>query len=296
MKKDVARIAAACLIITVIGIFAKSSLKCPTYVFASPVSRYIQYSFTLRNKSDRVVKNAELWACAPVSQTRTQICSRLQTSYPHKLIKDIMGNQILYFKFDLIPPYAARIINIKAELLLSNTSNQTPVGNISVFLGAEKYCEINAPEIIQLAKKLKTPETAKTAGKIFYWIKANIKYAGYQRNARGALATLKSKKGDCTELMYLFAALCRVNGIPVRCMGGYICKGNMILKPNRYHNWSEYYEKGRWRLIDFQSKRFQQNSVNHIAMKIITESTAENLLCFERYRCKGEGLKIKMNF
>ena len=63
------------------------------------ISRQVQYGFTLRNSTGRVIPLAEFWTYAPVKQTGLQHCTNLKSNYPYKLIPDGAGNQVLYFKF-----------------------------------------------------------------------------------------------------------------------------------------------------------------------------------------------------
>ncbi len=259
------------------------------------IPRQVQYHFTLQNKSNRLLKQAEFWTYAPVQQTAMQYCSRIESSHPYKLITDILGNQILSFTFDEFLPYATRIITVKAEVLLSKRANPLPVPDLQTFLRPEKYIESDDPELCRLAQELKASTPLKTAEKIFHWVVSNVQYAGYLRNDRGALYALRYKQGDCTEFMYLFTALCRANNIPARCIGGYICRENTMLKPGNYHNWTEFYIDGEWRISDPQKKVFMKDASNYIAMRLIRGSTNNLALQFNRYRFKGEGLNVKMN-
>lgn len=106
---------------------------------------------------------------------------------------------------------------------------------------------------------------------------------------------MRNKQGDCTEFMYLFAALCRGNGIPSRGMGGYICRENTILRPNDYHDWAEFYEDGAWNIADPQKNVFMQNQFHYIAMRIVGESSINPMEEFRRFRFEGDGLIVKMN-
>lgn len=259
------------------------------------IPRQVQYHFTLQNKSNRLLKQAEFWTYAPVQQTAMQYCSRIESSHPYKLITDILGNQILNFTFDEFLPYATRIITVKADLLLSSRANPMTVTDLHTFLRPEKYIESDDPGLCCLAKKLKDTTPLKTAERIFRWVVDNIQYAGYLRNDRGALYALQHRQGDCTEFMYLFTALCRANNIPARCIGGYICKENRILKSGNYHNWAEFYIDGEWSISDPQKKVFMKDASNYIAMRLIRGSTNNPALQFNRYRFKGEGLNVKMN-
>jgi len=258
------------------------------------IPRHIQYSFTLQNKTNRLVKEPEFWTYAPVKKTPTQQCVKLEASHPFQLISDDLGNQIVYFTFKNLPPYGTKIITIEADLLLSDTSNPMLVRDLSAYLQAEKYCESDDPEISRLAKELKGPKPVKTAENIFRWVAGNVEYTGYLRDSRGALYALRNKKGDCTEFMYLFSALCRANNIPARCIGGYVCQENAVLKSNGYHNWVEFCDGGVWKIADPQRKVFMQHPSQYIAMQVIQKSSTNPMGDYRRFRCVGDGLKVKM--
>ncbi|MEK8020427.1 MAG: transglutaminase-like domain-containing protein, partial [Candidatus Parabeggiatoa sp.] len=142
-------------------------------------------------------------------------------------------------------------------------------------------------------KRLKKKADLSTSRQIFNWVAGHIQYAGYIRENRGALYALTEKRGDCTEYMYLFTALARVNEIPARGIGGYISSEDGLLKSDEYHNWAEFYLEGKWTLADPQNKVFMDKQSNYIAMRIISEQS--NLGQSHRFWYLGEGLSVRMN-
>jgi len=259
-----------------------------------PILRDIQYGFTLRNKTNQILKEAEFWAYAPVKLTSTQKCLKIEVSHPYQLIVDDLGNQILYFRFENLPPYAVKPITIKASLGLSDIPHPIPISDIHPFLRPEKHIESDHPELQQFAKKFESATPRETAKNVFRWVANNISYAGYLRDSRGALYALRNKRGDCTEYMCLFAALCRANRIPARGIGGYVCRESSFLEPSSYHNWAEFYEEGAWRIGDPQKNIFMQNSSQYIAMRIIGESSKNPMGEFNRFRSTGDSLEVEM--
>lgn len=260
------------------------------------IDRHIRYGFTVRNTTNRLAKDVQLWVYAPVSQTPTQKCALVETTPPHELIADDLGNQILRFSFDKIPPYASRDVRIKADLMLAETPNRLPrTVDPSRFLQPEPYVESDHPDIIARAKQLAAADDLKTAKAIFQWVIGHISYSGYLKNERGALYALTQKKGDCTEYMDLFAALCRAAGIPCRRMGGYICTKNMVLGAAGYHNWAEFYVSGKWRLADPQNKVFMEKEADYVATRIISDSYKNDMQGYDRFRVSGDGITARMN-
>jgi transglutaminase-like putative cysteine protease len=260
-----------------------------------PVQRQIQYSFTLQNRTNQALKNAEFWAQAPVKETASQRCESLEVSHAYQLLSDEHGNQTLYFQLPEIPPFATVIVSVKAFLSLSDTPNDLPTRDLKAALQPEPFCESDAPEITRLAATLASGKPVDAAERIFNWVTSNVQDSGYIRNERGALYALKNKQGDCTEFMYLFAALCRAGQIPARTIGGYVCSGNTVVKPGEYHNWAEFYDGKRWRIADPQRKNLMKETSRYIAMQVIADTPRNPMAGFQRFRFAGQGLKVKMN-
>ncbi|MFH1147687.1 MAG: transglutaminase domain-containing protein [Pseudomonadota bacterium] len=263
---------------------------------AGDITREVQYSFTLRNKTNRLLRDARLWAYAPAKRTSAQDCEKVETSHPYDLITDELGNQILHFNLEELPPYSAKHITIQARLKLRDIPQAVMMQDLQAFLRPEKYIESGEPEICELAKRLSGRNGMETARNINDWVFQNLKYEGYLRGDRGALYALRNRRGDCTEFMYLFCALCRANGIPARGIGGYICRENTILKPQQYHNWAEFYVDGAWQICDPQKNVFGQDESTYVALNIIGESSKNSpMRGFHRFRFQGDGLDVGMN-
>jgi transglutaminase-like putative cysteine protease len=282
------------LSLVIIAILVFDFLHPPVPSLAYPIERQIKYAFTLQNRTNRPIDNVEFRIPAPLLRTSTQRRFYVETTHAYLLDGDSSGNQTLCFNFPTFPPFASKIIAIKAGLRVSARPNQSKVPDVDSYLKSEKHMESDDPDIRRLALKLKAPKKEKTSENIFKWITENIRYAGYLRNTRGARYALVHKQGDCTEFACLFVALCRANDIPARCMGGYICRRNTVLNPSDYHNWAEFHLNGAWRLADPQNRIFMKNHEDYIAMRIIHESKdREN--SFHRFWFRGTGLKVRMN-
>lgn len=259
------------------------------------ISRQIQYSFTVQNRSSRVIEDAELWAFAPVKRTASQRCLDLQANYPYRLLADASGNQVLHFKFDTFAPYASRVVAVKADMRISSIANAVPVPPSSRNLNPQKYIESDHPAVNRVARQLRTSDVSETIKKVFAWVAANIRHSGYAAGERGALYALEHRRGDCTEYADLFVALCRANGIAARPVGGYVCARNAVLKARDYHNWGEFYENGTWHVADPQNRILKRDAADYIAMRIIQPSEDDAVGVNSRFRFKGEGLKVTMN-
>ncbi len=90
------------------------------------IAKQVRYSFTLQNKTNRLVPKADLWFYAPVKQTATQLYGRIDCNHPYQLIADDSGNQVLHLTFENLTPFATRLIKVRADLGLSSRSNPLP--------------------------------------------------------------------------------------------------------------------------------------------------------------------------
>ena len=259
------------------------------------IAKNIQYSYTLQNKTNQVIEKAAFWAHAPVKQTANQRCQDLTANYPFQLISDKDGNQVLHFAFDNLAPYATHIITVKASLMVSRSANPVAAEPEASDLQPEKHIESDHPAIRRMAAKLQKSDAIKTINAVFCWVAGHVRYSGYAARDRGALYALQQKKGDCTEYMDLFVALCRANGLPARRIGGYLSPENAVLKARDYHNWGEFHEDGTWQVADPQNNVLMENQDDYIAMRIIRASADNPLGTYNRFRVRGEGLKARMN-
>lgn len=259
------------------------------------IPRHIRYSYTLQNRTDHMIRGVQFWTYGPVSKTPSQRCVKLTCSHPYEVITDFAGNQIMHVTFREFPPYDTKIIGIDADLMLSQYPAKENVRDLSAYLKAEQYIEKDNPAIRVKANELKQHGTVSTVLNIAQWIKENIAYSGYTDESLGALWSLTNRKADCTEIMYLFSALCRVHNIPVRCVEGYRIDNKVILEPNTYHDWAEFYHDGTWQIADPMKGNIMKNQSHYVVMRIIINQNDKLGLTFHRFRYRGDGLAVFMN-
>jgi transglutaminase-like putative cysteine protease len=260
-----------------------------------PVQKTILYRFTLRNTTNRTIPAAEFETYAPVAETAFQRCLRLECDHPFQVRSDAAGNRVVQFTFDRFPPFASKIITLKADLQLTETPRPEAIQDLAPFLAPEKYIESDHPDIVRTARALTGETPVKTAENICRWVADNLRPEGYVRRVRGALYALTHGKGDCTEAMYLFVALCRAAGIPARGVGGYIRPHSGTLKPAGYHNWAHFHDGGCWQTADPQNRVFREQAADYIVMRVLGPAGEGADPGFRRFRVKGEGLKARMD-
>ena len=97
----------------------------------------IKYGFTIYNRTDKLVKDADLWTFAPVKQTSNQYCVNVKASLPFEMAQDAAGNQSLCFHFNKIPPYARKVVVVTAEISFPDGNDAISYVDPAVFLFPE---------------------------------------------------------------------------------------------------------------------------------------------------------------
>ncbi len=287
---------AAGLCLALIWVSRGGFLKRPPPQPARPL--VLQYGFTLKNTTARFIRGVRLQVAAPVRQTATQQCGRIDSSHAFRLRRDRFGNQRLHFAPLDFAPHGVKVITVKARLLISDTPRPEPQAVDPAYLSAEKSIRSDHPDIRRLAARLKGRSSSDVPAALFGWVHGSIRYTGYVKTRRGALFTLHRRRGDCTGQADLFAALCRAGGIPARCLAGYICPRSMIVDPRDYHNWSEFYEHGTWQLADPQGGVLRRRQSEYIAMRIMAPADirqAERELGFDKFAVSDQDIEVRMN-
>ncbi len=278
----------SCLFLGVIG----NALSSSTNEYSTP--RIIRYGFILHNRTHKTLTGIPFLSFLPVAINSNQRCDDFKASEPCKIETSVNGNRILNFHIDRIAPFESRKIDVRANLMMSETPVRLPATRLKKYLEPEKFIESGHPEIIRTARSLIRPNRSKTAEAFSGWVSNRIEYSGYLSRPRGALYAYRNKQGDCTEYAYLFAALCRAAGIPARCAGGYVCRGNALLRPEDYHNWAEFYDRGAWRIADPSRSRGTIRTTDYIAVKIAPHSE-NSRFAFDSYHIDRPEVIVKWN-
>lgn len=174
---------------------------------------------------------------------------------PLDVIIDEDGNWLARYK--LLPSQKLNIL-VKGHAKISHvpTDRSMPLADKDKYLRADKYWEVNDPEIQKIAKDLKTPK------EVYDYVVKNLKYdtkrikeVQERAGARGVL--LDKASAVCLEFTDLFVTLSRAAGIPARALEGYANTSNSADRPlslveDVLHAWPEYYDESKktWVMVD----------------------------------------------
>lgn len=262
-------------------------------VVAEPqVNRRMTYSLAVKNTSSKALPEAKVWIRGPNKGIAGQTSLSLQANYAFTLETDPLHNQVLAFAFTNLPPYSSKILTIDSQLAMQTGEVWEQPGTEHEFLNEEPYIETSNMELQKIATQLAAATPEETARNICTWVSRNVDKTEYNAQPRGARYALKKRKGDCTEFMHLFVALCRINQIPSRCVNGYVISKDSHVAANDLHDWAQVYVAGRWHLADPFYNTFMEEEQNYVAMQVRGNSPqAES---FYRWKTDSPHLAVKM--
>lgn len=255
---------------------------------ATSVCHRLHFVLTFSNPLNTPLYRQTFWFYLPAATTATQKLKDVRVSMPHLLYEDALSHRILQLQFDEVAPLAQRIVTLAVDVELQRQPEPQELPDRAVWLVAERYIEVDDPDVGALARELNTSEPVLTARAIYDWVIQNLTYAGYLADDFGARWALQNRRGDCTEFADLAVALSRACGIPARMVGGYVTNRDAAPKPADYHNWAEIYLDGTWRLLDCQKRRWLSQEDEYIAFRIYRDSVISPIGNVNRYRMGGD--------
>ncbi len=251
--------------------------------------------FELRNQTGRLQKNVFFWVRDLVkANVASQLLSTTSNTSFHEQI-DELGNRLLVFSVDHIPPFGSVIVENKARFVMgvrSQPLNTTP-RMTKAALQPAPLIETKQQDIRNIAQLFTQENRVERAKAIYSWIVDHIKIASYQSLPQGAGKTLRRGKGDCTDFAHLYVALARASGIPSRVMAGYQYQGRSVMGVDDLHNWAEVLLEGRWRVVDAYSRQFLQNEDHYLAVLRLNMKRDGILRGHQRFKVSNADIHVQ---
>lgn len=138
-------------------------------------------------------------------------------------------------------------ITVRTGAAIPTSPEVKPAATTEAYLNPAEKIESQAPELMAKSKELASgknspEEIVRTlASWTAEWLKDTVDDGG------GALASFKSRSGNCQTHARLYTALARAAGIPTRFVSGLVY---MDGKGFLYHSWTESLLGGQWVAID----------------------------------------------
>lgn len=222
-----------------------------TLLFGDSVTYKLDLTYELKNKE---YNSADSELALPPDTGYQHIVIGSIDPEPIDIRVDESGNWLARYNLN-----AQQKLIVKAELYVTIYPQPTlfdPSSTKFVNTPRSKYWDTTSATVVDLGKKLKTPEN------IYRYITSNFTYnysgATSGSSRIGSLRALTSPTNVlCTEYTDSFVALARLNQIPSREINGYGYTKNSSLQPQNttsdiLHSWPEYYDQGKkiWISVD----------------------------------------------
>jgi hypothetical protein len=243
--------------------------------------------YLLRNTVNHTLTNVQFKVLGPAFETATQRTLEIRTTPASVKSTDKAGNQVLTFNIDRIAPHDLQVVALHAQLGKAGIEEKS----VEAYFEAEPFVESSHPEIRDVASLMEGEGAVETARAIYDWVVQEIRYAGYSDDDLGALWALRHRSGDCTEMAYLFTALCRAKGIPARVIGGYVCRRDGRLRARDYHNWAEFHDGEAWHPVDCQLRQFDDPVSGRVAVRVFNSSSDVR---FHRFEVNKDAIEVTM--
>jgi len=221
-----------------------------------------QLKYNLSNES-AFTSYQEIALPPDITNTQQVLYKSLEPK-PYSFHTDDDGNLIATYKLgghdevEVILTGSARIAGKQINPFFGGSLSEIPGELKRKYTGAEKYWEVDAPMIKDLASSLKDTglTTSQNAQRVYEYVTQNLKYdfdivnkSFVDRN--GALNALTNPgPWACMEFTDSFIAITRAMGIPARELNGYAFAQESNLTPlsinlkggDLLHSWAEFYD------------------------------------------------------
>jgi hypothetical protein len=182
-----------------------------------------------------------------------------------------------------IPPY------YKSEVLITADIMQTQVAYPSSVFNPQSISLKAIPNRVRLISREIQANTSKSYPQLVAeWIPFNIEHEQYNRNTQSVDRTLKTRKGDCTDVAELAKQLLASMNIPAFVVGGFIVtNSSAIVAARDYHNWIYYLEDDLWKIMDPSKGIIDTNYSDYIAFDV-----SPNIQNYTRFSTTNHNLEL----
>ncbi|GAB4199771.1 MAG: hypothetical protein OHK0022_20290 [Roseiflexaceae bacterium] len=213
-------------------------------------ARRIQMRYRFVNRQDAP---CQLWlALPPELPTQRQVQIDGLTPEPQQVADDVLGlNRLAFFTLE---PGQELCFTLRAELHAVEFRPGQATGEGPLLSEAERAVYLRSTRLITVTDEVRAealrivgdaPTMLEQARRLYMHL---VRFYRYQwpPAARGSEAMRRSRRGDCGEYSFLYAAWCRALGIPCRVMVGTFAHGQL-----NAHVWNEVFLDGiGWMPVD----------------------------------------------
>lgn len=239
-------------------------LRRPLHESFKTYQRRISYTLSVSNKSNTLISDAEVLLFSPFTEKSHQKVEEISYRPNPSEVFSQQKNSFLRYRLTL-PPYGSTSVSVESVVQLNSPPPPEPLDD------EELYLDLNGTdeELIKFAAQFSASELRDTATNASNWISMNLERQSYRHEYGTPERAFKERRGDCTEFAELLTVFLRANKIPARTMAGFFGENNGRLRFENYHNWVEFYDTDRWRIVDPFKELFDGSYESYITFQVL---------------------------
>lgn len=235
---------------------------------SNPIHVRVTFMDTVENHSPKAVRDVTFRMAVPPETARQQIKSLTFEPQPAEIREDRFGQKIAFFHFPEIQAGVKKTVQWTADAVLwairytpaeGADGDQRPIPEqlLAEFTNDDRVIGLELPEIKRAAEQAAngTDGMLSLVTQLRDYVMSRVKYVRDNR-WDPAVTVLEKGQGSCSEYSYLFTALARANGVPVRFVGATAYRppeagnndgnegdgsGSGIYEDRVFHRWVEVY-------------------------------------------------------
>lgn len=229
------------------------------YTTWGPQSRTIRYEYRLMNPAAESATKLDVYVPLPVESPRQEIhYLHLPESRPHRVITDRHGQRLVHYTLDRLEAGEwldlGYVVGITLKNMRWNVPGSSPPKKAPVltpearelYLKSESNYSMESDLMRRTAASLVEDTTTdfERLVRIHDHVTSSIRYVR-DNDWDPAETVLTRGTGSCSEYNYVLSGLCRLVGLPTRCVGG-STNGLRELPTTDtvYHRWTEVFLSG----------------------------------------------------
>jgi CubicO group peptidase (beta-lactamase class C family)/transglutaminase-like putative cysteine protease len=224
-----------------------------------PVQRTIKYDYRVMNPTSNVTGKIDVYLPLPLESARQKIhYLHLPENGKQRIFTDVHGQKLAHYSFDSLGPGEWKdigyVVGITLKNMRWNTTSQRVYSDAPVLTPDQRkrylLSETNYSMDSDLMRKTAADLTRDAATDFDKLVRLHDHIIGKIRYVRDgkwdpAEVVLARGTGSCSEYNYVLSGLCRLAGLPTRCVGG-TTNGFRALPTTDtvFHRWTEVFLSG----------------------------------------------------
>lgn len=264
----------------------------------------LKYTVKVYNAMARPLAKSEIRLFLPVKSSANQWVDNISSDLEYKILKDGIGNQVAYFRFEDLKPGDDRDLSLDIDVLLSMEPIQSSLENAIPYLSDSVHLNIKHAVVVDLAAKLKGETVEQTVTNTLVWLSENIQPADSKKgdklktedeqtlaevkypaivieNTPFAFEVLEKKEYSELGVLYAFTALARANSVPVRFVVGLDSKkleSGTMLSFNDAVGHIQFFDSKYWQFINLAEDKTSTSMNSFQSMRYLTDLPGQEFL------------------